>query len=143
MQLDDMKKMPRIGINITDHNKKTRDSNGKVIFDDNILCAQFLKDYVPLPILKSVRPEDIGDISERYVPLFTSEREADVVKKIHLPDKKSVFLVSLIEHKTEVDYNVIMQSLRYMCYIWEDYQKEMLKKREEQWEAILAERNKE
>ena len=132
MQLDERNNMPITGINITDYNKKTRDSNSKVIFDDNILCAQFLKDYVPLPILKSIRPEDIEDISERYVPLFTSEREADVVKKINLPDKNSVFLVSLIEHKTEVDYNVIMQLLRYMCYIWEDYQKETLKKSAEQ-----------
>ena len=134
MQSDNMQNMPMIGMNITDHNKKSRDSNGKVIFEDNILCAQFLQDYVPLSILKSVRPEDIEDISERYVPLFTSEREADVVKRIRLKDENPVFLVSLIEHKTEVDYNVIMQLLRYMCYIWEDYQKEMLKKREEQRE---------
>ena len=34
-------------------------------------------------------------------------------------------LSSLIEHKTKVDYNVIMKLLRYMCYIWEEYEKEM------------------
>ena len=34
------------------------------------------------------------------------------------------FLVSLIEHKSQVDYNVIMQILRYIVFIWEDYEKE-------------------
>lgn len=32
-------------------------------------------------------------------------------------------LSSLIEHKSYVDYNVVMQILRYMVYIWEDYLK--------------------
>ena len=50
----------------------------------------------------------------------------------------SLFLISLIEHKTKVDYNVIMQLLRYMCYIWEDYEKEMLKERD--WQKKEAER---
>lgn len=36
-----------------------------------------------------------------------------------------LFMISLIEHKSYVDYNVIMQLLRYMVYIWEDYEKDM------------------
>ena len=34
-------------------------------------------------------------------------------------------MVSLIEHKTNVDYNVCMQTFRYIVYIWEAYEKEM------------------
>ncbi len=63
--------------------------------------------------------EDIEDVSERYVPLFTSEREADTVKKVRLSESQALFFVSLVEHKTEVDYNVVMQLFRYMGYIWE------------------------
>ena len=37
-------------------------------------------------------------------------------------------LISLIEHKSDVDYNVVMQIFRYMAFIWEDYEKEMEKK---------------
>ena len=37
------------------------------------------------------------------------------------------FIVSLIEHKSNVDYNVVMQVFRYMVFIWEDYEKEMEK----------------
>ncbi len=29
---------------------------------------------------------------------------------------------TVIEHKSSVDYNVVMQVLRYMVYIWEDYE---------------------
>lgn len=121
--------------NITDLNKKQKDNGSKLIFGDHILCAQFIRDYLEIPMLKSVQPEDIEDVSERFVPLFTSDREADTVKRIRLKDEngeKTIFLISLIEHKTEVDYNVVMQLLRYMCYIWEDYEKEKLREYEQQ-----------
>lgn len=36
-----------------------------------------------------------------------------------------LYFISLIEHKAKVDYNVSMQLLRYMVYIWEDYEKSM------------------
>ena len=34
--------------------------------DNPILCAQFLRGYTDLEILKNIRPEDIEDISERF-----------------------------------------------------------------------------
>ena len=34
------------------------------------------------------------------------------------------YLISLIGHKLKVDYNVVMQMLRYMVCIWEEYEKE-------------------
>lgn len=106
------------------NNRKLQDSSSKLIFGNAQLCAQFLRDYIDIPILKGIRAEDIEDVSERYVPLFTAEREADTVKRVRLSDTQSLFFISLIEHKTEVDYNVVMQLLRYMSYIWEDYEKE-------------------
>ncbi len=33
------------------------------------------------------------------------------------------FFIALIEHKSSVDYNVSMQILRYMVYIWDDYER--------------------
>lgn len=107
-------------------NTKLRDSSGKIIFEDPILCSQFLRNYVDIPILKDVMPEDIEDVTERYVHLFTEERNSDVVKKVHLKNK-SFYLISLIEHKSDVDYNVVMQVFRYITFIWEDYEKEQEK----------------
>ncbi|MCM1127443.1 MAG: Rpn family recombination-promoting nuclease/putative transposase [Lachnospiraceae bacterium] len=120
-------------------NTQPRDSSSKLIFGDNILCSQFLRNYADMDILKNIRPEDLEDVSERYVPLLGEERESDTVKKVnigkYLPTKEdgnsldlSLYIVSLIEHKTKVEYNVSMQILRYMLYIWEDYEKEMEKR---------------
>lgn len=106
-------------------NSHVRDSGGKVIFENPILCSQFLRDYVNLPYLKEVRPEDIEDVSAQYVPLFAEERNSDRVKRVHIAGGETpFFLVSLIEHKTAPDYNVCMQVFRYMVYIWEAYEKE-------------------
>lgn len=69
--------------------------------------------------------EDIEDVSERYIPMFTEERNSDTVKRIKISGKDTFYFIFLIEHKTKVDYNVSMQLLRYMVYIWEDYEKEM------------------
>ena len=35
-------------------NKHYRDSSGKIIFEDPILCSQFLRNYVDIPMLKDV-----------------------------------------------------------------------------------------
>ena len=106
-------------------NSRPRDSSSKLIFGNAQLCSQFLRNYIDIPLLKNVKPEDIEDVTERYVPMFTEERNSDTVKRIKLEGNNTLFFVSLIEHKTKVDYNVCMQLLRYMVYIWEDYEKEM------------------
>ena len=106
-------------------NTQVRDSSSKVIFDNHILCSQFLRDYVDLPYLKDVKPEDIEDVSAQFVTLFAQERNSDRVKRVHISGTDTpFFLVSLIEHKTAPDYNVCMQIFRYMVYIWESYEKE-------------------
>ena len=106
-------------------NSKPHDSSSKLIFGNAELCSQFLRNYMDIPLLKNVRAEDIEDITERYVPMFTEERNSDTVKRVKISENNIFYFVSLIEHKTKVDYNVSMQMLRYMVYIWEDYEKEM------------------
>ncbi len=120
--------------NLNVQNTRLRDNSAKIIFEDPILCAQFLRGYVDIPLLKNVQPEDIEDETERFVHLFTEERDSDVVKRIRLKDGENseipFYLISLIEHKSDVDYNVVMQILRYMVFIWEDYEKEQERKQE-------------
>lgn len=106
-------------------NSEIKDSGSKVIFGDKTLCSEFLREYVKLPYCADIKPEDIVDVSERYVPLFGEERNGDVIKRINLKDNNPFFFISLIEHKSTVDYNITMQIFRYMVYIWEDYEKEM------------------
>lgn len=96
-------------------NSKTADSSSKIIFENNILCSQFLRDYINLPCLKNVQPEDIEDVSDQYVPLFAEERNADRVKKVHIKNENPFFPVSLIEHKSSLDYNVRHQQETKRC----------------------------
>ena len=71
------------------------------------------------------------DIS-KYLPTFketnetsSGDNEKSSISKKPLP--LPLYIISLVEHKTEVEYNVIMQVLRYTIHIWEDYEKEMEK----------------
>ncbi|MDE7224055.1 MAG: Rpn family recombination-promoting nuclease/putative transposase, partial [Acetatifactor sp.] len=124
------------GNGTTIDNRKLRDSSSKLIFGDNILSSQFFRDYGDVEILRNIRPEDVEDVSERYIPLYSTERESDTVKKVNItkyvhpeegknPLNIPLYIISLVEHKTKVEYNVIMQILRYMIHIWENYEKDM------------------
>ena len=71
------------------------------------------------------------DVSEEFVPLFSNEREADRIKEIKIRGENnitSLFLISLIERKSNVEYNIHMQIFRYMVYIWERYERRMEQK---------------
>ena len=107
---------------------KTRNVNSKVIFHNPSLCSEFLRDNIDIPILKNVRPEDIEDVSTQYKTYMGTEFEADTVKKVRIKEHESLYVISLIEHKSEVDYNVIVQLLKYMTCIWVEYAKEMEQK---------------
>ena len=118
------------GIQMTESisNSQMKDSSSKLIFSDPILCAQFLRGYVDIPLLRDVQPEDIEDVTGRYLHMFAEERNSDSVSRVKTKmNETPFFIVSLIEHKSNVDYNVVMQVFRYMVFIWEDYEKEMEK----------------
>ncbi len=117
-----------------------RDINSKSVLGNPILYAQFLRDNIDIPCLKNVQPEDIEDVSERYRPYLGTEFESDTVKRVRIHGdnaadsdnrlQEPLFLISLTEHKSQVDYDVSMQLLKYMLCIWLDYGKE--KKAEKQ-----------
>lgn len=111
-------------------NKKVKDSGAKLIFGDPILCAQFLRGYTNIEILKDVQPEDITDISERFISMWHEERDSDSIKEIHLkgcPEFGSIFLITLIEHQSKVDYDMSFRILRYIVLILTDYAKRVEK----------------
>ena len=109
-----------------------RDINSKAVLGNPILYAQFLRDNINIPFLKNVQPEDIEDVSERYRPYLGTEFESDTVKRVWIHQdnntdsrtQEPLFLISLTEHKSQVDYDVAMQLLKYMLCIWLDYGKE-------------------
>ena len=109
------------------------DVNNRMVLKDPILCLQYLQDYVDATLFKNVKPEDIEDMTEKYQAYLGISFESDTVKKIHIRDLSDqddcgmIYFISLIEHKSQVDYDVSMQLLRYMACIWNEYAKEMKK----------------
>ena len=57
------------------------------------------------------RDQHAVDATERFIPMFTEERNSDTVKRIRISEKDTLFFVTLIEHKTKVDYNVSMDQI--------------------------------
>jgi len=106
---------------------QTRDISSKDIFGNHELCAQFLRNYVGeagAPFLKEVQPEDIEDYPVRHHFFSSVELNSDTVKKVRLRDREMQELfVALIEHKSDVDYDIAMQLLQYMVCIWYDWAK--------------------
>ena len=111
-----------------DATSHVRDVNGHEIFKSNRLTSQFLSNYTGIQMLSGVKPEDIEDVSKRYQAFLGIEFESDTIKKVYLhkadgtPDRE-IYVISLIEHKSAVDYDVAMQLLRYMSVIWHDYKR--------------------
>ena len=74
--------------------------------------------------------------TSKYRAFLGVEYEADTIKKVYIRDteetmKKEVYVISLIEHKSDIDYDVAMQLLRYMTVIWQDYKETQNKKMED------------
>ena len=126
-------------------NTRPKDSSAKTIFDNHVLCAQFLRGYTGIDLLKDVQPEDIEDISERFLWLWQEERDSDSVKKIHLRDcpdsgTDTLFLITLIEHQSTVDYDMSFRILRYIVQILTDYaedRKDTVKKKDFRYPPVL------
>ena len=115
--------------------RAVRDVNSKDIFGNARLMSQFLKDYSGLSLFDDVEPDDIEDVTERYRLLLGIELENDAIKKVRVrirgqEEVREVYILSLIEHKSQVDYDVAMQILRYMVVIWQDYARKQNEQKE-------------
>lgn len=115
-------------VNRTAARGQIRNANSRTIFKDPTLSSQFLRNYSGCALFKDITEEDVEDVSGKYQAYLGIEFESDTVKRIRMKDKQDVFLVSLIEHKSDVDYDVAMQFFRYMLCIWTDYAREQEKK---------------
>lgn len=103
-------------------------TNSKEIWSNNLLCAQFLRGYSGVPLLAHVQPEDITDETEKLRPFLGVEFEGDAVKKVRIKGQSGelfpVYVVTLLEHKSSVDYDVTFQLLKYMTGVWTLYRNE-------------------
>jgi hypothetical protein len=105
-----------------------KDTSLKIILGNHELFAQFLHDFIPIATLKNVKPEDIEDLSERFLPLDQEKRDADTVKRIYLKNNRSVFVIALVEHESKVNFRTPFKLLQYICFILNQVETEMEQK---------------
>ncbi len=99
---------------------RKKDNAAKIVFGDPVLCAQFLKGYTDIPLFKEIKPEDIENVSSHFLPLFQESRDSDTVNKIRIGNSE-IYLIALIEHQSENDFDMSFRILRYIVFIWTDY----------------------
>ena len=75
--------------------------------------------------MKAVDPADIEDITERFIPLFTDQKDSDVVKRVNLKGDTPFFVISVVEHESEVNYRSSFKMLQYIALVLNDYEKEV------------------
>lgn len=99
-----------------------QDVNNREIFKNHRLTAQFLNNYTDISIFSNIKEEDIEDVTQKYQAFLGVTFETDTVKKVvlHHADGaiwREVYVISMIEHKSRVDYDVAMQLFRYVGVI--------------------------
>jgi hypothetical protein len=102
-----------------------KDNSFKKLLGNHELFVQFLRDFIPLDILKDISPDDIEDMKERYLPLFQESRESDTVKRIRLRDQSPLFVIALVEHESRVNYRAAFKMFQYIYLLLSDYEREV------------------
>jgi hypothetical protein len=106
--------------------RNAKDNSFKLIFGNHQMFVEFLRDFIPVDILKNVKPEDVEDMSERFLPLFQEARDSDTVKRVNLKNGGApLFVIAIVEHESEVNYRASFKMLQYICLVLERYEKEV------------------
>ena len=105
------------------------DNSFKLIFNDHRLFADFLRDFSHVDILKDVKPEDIVDMRERFIPLFQESRESDTVKRINLNGDSPFFVIAILEHQSQVNFRSCFKMLLYITLVLSEWEKEAEKEK--------------
>ncbi|MDR3201083.1 MAG: Rpn family recombination-promoting nuclease/putative transposase, partial [Spirochaetales bacterium] len=108
---------------------KAKDNSFKIILGNHELFVEFLRDFIPISILKDVKAEDIEDMSERFLPLFQEGRDSDTVKRINLQGTP-LFVIAIAEHESEVNYRASFKMLQYICLVLDQYEKDVNKEQD-------------
>jgi hypothetical protein len=103
---------------------KAKDNSFKVIFNEPELFVEFLRDFIKIDILNDVMPSDIEDITERFLPLFQDSKDSDTVKKINLKGDEPIFIITILEHESQVNFRTSFKMLQYITLVLTDYEKE-------------------
>jgi len=103
---------------------KARDNGFKMLFSDNRLVVDFLRDFIRIDALKDVKPEDVEDVTKRFVSMFVEQKDADTVKIICVNAEEPFYLILLLEHESHINHRQAFKMLQYTVLIYSDYEHE-------------------
>ena len=109
--------------------RKAKDTGLKLTLNEPELFVEFLRDFVPVEILKDIAPSDIEDMTDRLLPILTEQKDLDTIKRINLKDGKELFVITIIEHESTVNYRTSFKMLLYIVLVLDNYEKEINKQK--------------
>ena len=107
---------------------KAKDNSVKTILAEPELFVEFLRNFIPVEILKNVSPKNVEDVSERLMSLVSEQKDGDTIKRINLDNDKSLFVIAIVEHESKVNFRAPFKMLLYIALILNEYEKEVNKK---------------
>jgi hypothetical protein len=107
--------------------REYKDNSYKLIFGEPEMFMEFLNNFIPIDILKNIKPDDIEDISERFIPLFSENKDSDTVKRVNIKGNAPFFIICIVEHESEVNYRSSFKMLQYISLTLNEYEKEVNK----------------
>jgi len=106
---------------------KARDNSIKLILSEPELFAEFLRCFTSLEIFKDVAPSDIEDVPERLISLVSEQKDGDTIKRINLKGGTPLFVITIVEHESKVNFRSPFKMLLYIALILDAYEKEVNK----------------
>ena len=107
--------------------RNVKDSSLKQLLREPELFADFLRDFLPIGLLGDVKPEDIDDISERFIPLFQEEKNSDTVKRINIRGKAPLFVIAIAEYESNVNHRASFKMLQYITLVLAEHERDVNK----------------
>ena len=108
-----------------------------MILDKPEMVVEFFNNFVSIDILKNINPADIEDVSERFLSMDSNQRDGDTVKRINLKEHGVLFVITIIEHESTVNFRTPFKMLLYITKILDAHENEITTKAQEE-EAKLA-----
>ena len=103
---------------------KAKDNSIKAILDEPELFVDFIRNFIPIDILKNIDPSDIEDVTERLLSLVSEQKDGDTIKRIQLKGGKSLFVIAIVEHESNVNFRAPFKMLLYIALILNAHEKE-------------------
>ncbi len=105
---------------------KVRDTAFKKVLEEPELFIQFLKGFVEIDLLKGIKAEDVEDVSERFLPLISENKDGDTIKRIKIKGQgEPLYVIGIIEHQSHNNFRMSFRMLQYIVYVLEDYEKDV------------------